>query len=185
MPVAIVAVGEFGRLEADLRAAAREVDGEVTTVGTVGELLAVAQRLRPEVVLLDPGVLRREELIDAITAPSLSSAALLAVLPEVGLDAALQAAAVGAHDFLAAAELASQGPAYLAAASVPASGAPPEHQRQVLLADSTPGRAHWLAFLLLRAGFHVLRPATARRPCGSSSRRRATTRSTWWWWTSV
>jgi CheY-like chemotaxis protein len=157
MPSAIVAVGPFEQREVDLRAAARAVDGEVTVVATVAELLAAARRLRPEVVLLDPATLDRDEVIDAITTPGLTWAALLAVLPEVTLEGVLRAAAVGAHDFLVAGDLAAQGPDYLAAACAPSDGAPPEHQRRVLLVDTVPGRAHWLSFLLLRAGFDVVR----------------------------
>jgi CheY-like chemotaxis protein len=161
MPVAIIAVGRFDRLKSDLEAAARGVDGQVTVVATVAELVESAQRLRPEVVLLDPDALGRDQVIEAVTNPSLSWAALISVLPELTLEAVLRAAAVGAHDFLVAAELGAQGADYLAAASVPTSGAPPEHRHKILLADSTPGRAHWLAFLLLRAGFEVVRAGDA------------------------
>jgi CheY-like chemotaxis protein len=157
MSIAIIAAGRFEPFAADLAAAARAADGEVTTVATVGDLLEAAQRLRPEVVLLDLETLRRDELIDAIASPGLASAAVLAVLSEVTLDTALRAAGVGAHDFLVAAELASQGSAYLTAASVPPTGGAPTQQRRVMLADATDGRAHWLSFLLLRAGFEVVR----------------------------
>jgi DNA-binding response OmpR family regulator len=144
---------------ADLATIVGGVGATLVPAGTVAEVRAAAEGRPPEVLVVHTGTPHLDELPATLAEPALERTAVLAVLPAVDVETAVQAAELGAHDFLALADLTARGPTYLAAACVPVAAAPPARRRRVLLADSQPGRTHRLTFLLLRAGFDVVRAA--------------------------
>jgi len=154
-------VGPFDRGDPDLAAAAGAAGGELRHAPDAAALRAAAAE-RPDVVLLHLGAPDLDGLADALHATAaLTGVPLLAVAPELTLEGALRAAAVGADDFLDHADVGDHLAAYLAVASEAPHTGTPTPVRSVLLVDGWAPRARLLTFLLSQAGFDVTRAADA------------------------